>query len=101
MNLKKELRMAYKDILKKFMILLKTIPNEVDFYDIWEIRAVIKKIEKNLTQLTKEEKKEFLKLITYLVDKLNNVKALDELAKKEIKILFDLAEKENDILKIA
>jgi uncharacterized protein (UPF0305 family) len=87
--------------LKKFTILLKTIPNKVDLYDIWEIRPIIEKIEKNLKYLTNKEKQEFINLINDLNYRLNSIKILDELAKEEVKKLFDLIKKEKNILKVA
>jgi len=93
--------MAYKNILNKFMILLETIPNKIDFYDIWEIRPVFEEIEKNLPNLTDEEKVFFLNLINKLNKKLEKVKTLDELAKLEIEKLFNLIKKEKKALKLA
>ena len=79
--------MNYNKLLKQFTILLKTIPSEVNFYDIWEIRPVLEKIDSS--SLSEKEAEYFDDLLTKLNSILEkvNIEKKDPLVENEIKWL--------------
>jgi len=79
--------MNYNKLLKEFTILLKTIPSEVNFYDIWEIRPVLEKIDSS--SLSEKEAEYFDDLLTKLNSILEkvNIEKKDPLVENEIKWL--------------
>ena len=99
----KGLKMSYNKLLKEFTILIETIPKEIDFYDIWEIRPLIEELDKNFKYLSKKEKDIFSTLFDKLIRVLEktNIKKDDSLAKEEVNLLLKIAKKEKDIFKAA
>jgi phosphoenolpyruvate carboxylase len=71
----------------KFTILLETIPNKIDFYDIWEIRPILEKIDS--VNLNEKEVEYFDKLLAKLNSILQKVDIEDKdpLVEDEIKWL--------------
>ena len=87
--------MNYKQLLKEFTIFIETIPETIDFYDIWEIKAIFEKLQNNFNNLNFQQKQEYIKLVRNLKSRLNNVKITqnDPLVEKEVFILKNMIKK--------
>jgi len=85
--------MDYRTILKNFTIDLETIPtSNVSFYDIWEIRPELEKLEQNLEKMPLTLRIEYESQLKKLYDKLERV-SLDEkdpLVKEEVNLLKEI-----------
>jgi len=95
--------MNYNQLLKQFTIFINTIPNKIDFYDIWEIRDIFEKLHNNFNYLNFKQKKEYLELVQKLNTILNKVKIEknDPLVEEEVIFLKSMIKKEKNHIKVA
>jgi len=95
--------MNYNQLLKQFTIFINTIPNKIDFYDIWEIRDIFEELHNNYNYLNFKQKKEYLKLVQKLNTILNKVtiEKNDPLVEEEVIFLKSMIKKEKNHLQVA
>jgi len=85
--------MDYRTILKNFTIDLETIPtSNVGFYDIWEIRPELERLEKNLKKMPLTLRIEYENQLKKLYDKLEKISLdkKDPLVKEEVNLLKEI-----------